>query len=109
MDTSTFLISLILIMFTIQAQQYWLTIGIVGITLVMTRNIGAIILILAAGVCFFVINQGQLNTYLPVIIIVFVGLAIMLGVKDEQPPGNEMYSPEMLAGLSGGGGYGGLT
>ena len=101
MDTTNFLIAVILMMLAASYGAYWLVIGIAVIMLLTMRSLSTLILmIISVGVVFFF--QGNIQEYAPYILFGLVILALAIGNMDK--PQEAAYPPDM--GLGGMGGMG---
>lgn len=100
MDTFNFFIAMLFIYLTMQYQQNWLTLGIIAIVFLSTRSVTTLIAtILGAMIVWYFLRSGNIEAFLPFIVIAFIIIALVLGVgKQEQQP--EYYMP--------GGGMGGM-
>ncbi len=114
MDTFTYLVALMLLMLAFQAHENWFVFAVIAIMVLSMRSLSTTILILvSAGVLYFVTKTSDLNTYWPVIVFGLIVLALVLSMK-EKAPQPEMYPPDMgygdmMGGMGGmgGGGFGG--
>jgi len=59
-------------------------------------------LVVPAGIIYFFSSGGNINAYLPLIVLALVILALLIGIgkKDQQP---EYYAPDYGGGMMGGG------
>lgn len=101
MDLLTLIITIILILFAVQASQIWVAVGILFIIILSTRDMKISLLLVLALVLFVMFGGSQ---YLTIILFGLVVIAILLGLK----PGDEGgggYSSDLggLGGLLGGG------
>jgi hypothetical protein len=102
-DTFTFMVALLLMMLAIQFDEKWLAFSIIAITILSLRSVKATVMILvAAGILFAA--RSVLEPYWPYVFFGLIILALLLGSGGKEQP--EYYSPDMYAGLMGGGGGG---
>jgi len=116
MDTLTFLIVMVIMMFAIQNQQNWIVFGVLAVIILTMRSIATTItLIITVVVVYFVTASGLLFQYWPIVGFGLLIVAMLLGAEGEGGGGADMYSPGMGGyadllggggGYSGGGGYG---
>src|SRR3989338_5180882 len=95
MDTFTFLVALMLLMLAFQFGENWLIFGVIAIMVLSMRSFATtILLLISAGVLYFVTKTADINTYWPVIVFGLIILSLVLGMKEkEQQP--EFYAPDM--------------
>ena len=113
MDTFTFLVALMLLMLAFQFGENWLIFAVIAIVVLGMRSMTmALMILVSAGVLYFVSKTADINAYWPVIVFGLIVVSLALGLKEkEQQP--EMYPPDMgygdmLGGMGGMGGYGGM-
>ena len=103
MDTFTFLISLLLMIFAVQYGENWLVFAIIAVMILSTRSVGTILLmVISAGVLLYLKSASiPIVQHWPVVVFGLIILALVLGMG-EKPSQPEYYSPDPYAGLMGG-------
>lgn len=107
MDTFTFLVALMLIMLAMQYNQTWMILGVVAILILAIRSWTTIILLVLTLVILYFLRGADMVDYWPIVVFGMVIVALVLGIKAE-PKEPEMYGGDMMGGLEGYGGLGGL-
>lgn len=105
MDLLTYVLSIIMLGFSIQFNVLWLSLAILIFILISHRSLSGILLTLVTGAVFFIMGPNLKGDMLW-ITIGLVALAYFIGVK----PGEEQaggLDPAMLAALGGMEGMGG--
>ena len=103
LDTTSFLIAVIIMMLAASYDAYWLVAGVAIIMMLTMRSLSAIVLLLVSlGIVIFF--RGSIQEYAPYILFGLIILAMALGNAGKQP---EPYPPELglgggLEGLGGG-------
>jgi putative Ca2+/H+ antiporter (TMEM165/GDT1 family) len=103
MDTFNFLVAMLLILLAMQYSQNWIVLGIIAVIFLSTRSMATTFatIIGTAMIWFFSGSGGNLNSFLPFIVLGFIIIALVMGVggKERAP---EYYTPQ------GGGMFGGI-
>ncbi len=111
MDTFSFLLGILLLLFSIQLNEWWLSIGIIAVLIIMQKSLKMTVAILVSSAIFFLVKTADVKELWPWVVVGLAIVAVLLSLKEK--PAQPEFSPEMLAGLGGGGeggmggGYGG--
>lgn len=101
-DTTNFLIAVIIMMLAASYDAYWLAVGVAIIMMLTMRSLNSIVLLLLSlGIVVFF--RGSIQQFAPYILFGLIILAMALGNSGKQP---EPYPPDL--GLGGMEGLGGL-
>ena len=103
MDTFNFLIAMLIVILAVQYQQNWIVFGILAVVVISSRSVTTFIAsVIGTGIIYFFSSGGNINAYLPLIVLALVILALLIGIckKDQQP---EYYAPDYGGGMMDGG------
>lgn len=104
MDTTNFLIGVIIMMLAASYDAYWLVVGVAVVMMLTMRSLQVIVLLLLS-IGIIVLFRGNIQAYAPYIMFGLIILSLVLdsGKKQEAYPPADMGGLGGLEGMFGGG------
>ena len=102
MDSFNYMVTIVLMMLAMQFGEGWMSFAILFISIISTKDLQSIILLIISGVVLYLSKSMGLFDYWPIILVGLIGLSFVLGTgKSGGQP--EYYNPDPFGGLMGGG------
>jgi cell division protein FtsW (lipid II flippase) len=104
MDLFTFVVSVALLGFAIQLDQFWIVFGATAILILASKDVKASLLLIFAVFVLYIINGIGMKEYWIIAVFGFLAIAYFLGLGKEEAPADPYAG--LLGGM--GGGMGGM-